>query len=99
MFWCIDIGKGIVEFDQISDLPEEFKVGEHVEFLREDMLQLSFPNGTLIDVGWRPCFSLRGNFYIVAVINEDWDAPIAQVTASDVLQTKMAIREMVENWT
>ena len=97
VFWDIDIQNGTFKFDQISDLPEEFKVKEHVDILREDMLQITFPNGLLIDVGWRPCFSARGKFYIVAVMNEDWDDPIAQEKAPDVIETKNAIRKMIND--
>lgn len=99
MFWSIDIKDGKVEFDQISELPDSFAVKNCVEILREDMLQITFPNGILIDVGWRPCFSSRGKFYIVAVSNENWDEPVATVKASNVIQAKEALQKMINELT
>ncbi|HEX8611706.1 MAG TPA: hypothetical protein VF800_10505 [Telluria sp.] len=41
LFWNLDIGQGVVVFDQISHLPEAFEAFEaasHIDCLREDTL-------------------------------------------------------------
>ncbi|WBS02559.1 hypothetical protein OU994_30705 [Pseudoduganella sp. SL102] len=99
MFWGINIGQGIVEYDDISHLPDAFKAKDHVDFLKEDMLQIRFPNGVLIDIGWRPSFIPKGKFYIVAVKNGNWSDPVAIREAADVSEAKDAVRKLIAELT
>jgi hypothetical protein len=99
MFWDIDIKGGAVIYDDISYLPDLFRSHEHIEFLKEDMLQIRYQNGVLIDVSWRPSFSPNGSFFIAAVKNSDWSNPIFQVKVKDVQGTKAAIRKMISDLT
>ena len=96
MFWGIDIRTGTVEYDDISYLSEDSRICDHLDYLKEDMLQISFPKGFIIDVGWRPSFSENGKFFIVAVRDGDWDRPIVQAEASDVLGVKNAIKNALK---
>lgn len=95
MFWNLDIGNGSVDYDDISFLPEDFNARVHVDFLKEDMLQISYPENMLIDVGWRPSFNAAGKFYIVAIKDGDWGKPIRKFEATDVLGVKDALRRIV----
>ena len=97
MFWGVDIKNGTVEYDDISFLPEQFKAKDYVDYLKEDLLQIRFPDGFLIDIGWRPSFSMKGKFYILAVENSNWESPAAQMAARDVLGVKEAMRKMISD--
>jgi hypothetical protein len=48
--------------------------------LREDLIQVSFDHGTIVDVGWLPDFSPGGSFVIQIVQDRDWESPIHKST-------------------
>lgn len=43
--------------------------------LKEDLLQVEYPNGCLVDVGWYPEFDIKGYFKIMIIKDFDWDNP------------------------
>jgi hypothetical protein len=96
MFWGVDIGQSVVEYDDISFLPDDFEPAAHIDYLKEDMLQIRLPGNILIDVGWRPSFEGEGNFYITAVKNDDWTDPLFTFVENNVRNTKIALRKIVE---
>ncbi|WP_338767681.1 hypothetical protein [Massilia sp. METH4] len=96
-FWDIDIRSGTVEFDDISLLPDDFKVDDHIDFLKEDMLQITYPGGAIIDVGWRPSFDRNGCFRCVLIRDGDWDHPLSDIEACDVVATKQALAWLVKD--
>lgn len=58
----LDLKNGKVVFDDFN-LPTEEALESHADKLKEDMLQVEFPDGYLLDIGWRPSFDLRGSFF------------------------------------
>jgi hypothetical protein len=44
--------------------------------LREDLIQVSFDRGTVVDVGWLPDLSPDGSFVIQVIQDQDWGSPI-----------------------
>ena len=50
--------------------------------LKEDLAQISFPSGLLIDIGWYPEFSEDGGFLVTVVRAEDWEEPLMKETCS-----------------
>jgi len=48
--------------------------------LREDLIQVSFDRGTIVDVGWLPDLSRDGSFVIQVIHNQDWESPIYRMT-------------------
>lgn len=46
------IKKGEVVFSELS-LEKDILLDEQRDSLKEDMLQVEFPNGYVLDVGWR----------------------------------------------
>ncbi len=46
------------------------------ENLREDMLQVVYPKGYLLDVGW---YGSQNGYVITIIKNEDWETPVAKV--------------------
>lgn len=91
MFWNLDIGEGVVVFDQISHLPDAFVVAQHIDCLREDMLQIRFGGGLLLDVGWYPSFRKRGRFILHLVKDQDWGEPVERAGFPDVVTLKQHI--------
>ena len=44
--------------------------------LVEDLLQVSFPDNLLLDLGWYPEFDITGQFVLQIIRNYDWDIPL-----------------------
>ncbi|MDY1039352.1 hypothetical protein [Lelliottia sp. CFBP8978] len=63
-------------YDEISSLDFTKAIHEQVNKLDEDLFQLTFNNGNVIDVGWHPAFEEDGEFIIQVVSNDDWEEPI-----------------------
>jgi hypothetical protein len=51
--------------------------------LKEDLFQISYENDYIIDVGWYPEFSVKGNFRIVVVKDYNWDTFIIEKKCKD----------------
>ena len=68
---------------------------EHVlqpEWLTQDVLEVTLPNGAVIDVGWYPEHNLEGSFWI-RVFLEDWDH---QLTDPILRRDPHDVKELVE---
>jgi hypothetical protein len=95
-FWGIEIHSGVVVYDDISFLKDYSNLALEVDYLKEDMLQIHFPEKMIIDVGWCPSFDLEGAFFAYLIMNEDWQNPIEQVKSSNIKELKVAINKFVE---
>lgn len=73
---------GTVTHDDLS-LLQDVAVVKQVDLLKEDMLQVEFAGGYLLDVGWYPEFDTAGGFRINVIKNHDWDRPIMALTAHE----------------
>jgi hypothetical protein len=92
----MDIKGFCVDFDDISFLMEGGGVSEFVDFLKEDMLQLSNKEaGAVIDVSWRPSFSEEGAFFGVFIQGEDWGSPKSYIKTRNVAELKEWILSLV----
>lgn len=91
MFWHLDIGQGVLVHDQISHLPDAFDVAQHIDCLREDMLQIGFGDQLLLDVGWYPSFNRKGRFLLLLVKDQEWDKPLEKARFHDVVSLKQRI--------
>lgn len=75
--------KGNIVFNDFS-LKKNIPLNEQRDELKEDMLQVEYPGGYLLDVGWRPSFDINGRFYICLIKDFDWDVPIYKGSAKDI---------------
>lgn len=66
-----------------------------LEDLKEDMLQVEFPGGFLLDIGWRPSFNIRGSFFVSLIKDYDWGAPIFSDSASNIEVLKLKVSEAI----
>ncbi|NHZ80726.1 hypothetical protein F2P44_15800 [Massilia sp. CCM 8695] len=91
MFWSTDIGQGVVVFDDISFLPDAFDAAHHADYLKEDLLQIVFPDDLVLDVGWTPSFDEHGHFLLMLVSDSNWDEPVERAEFTDVVTLKARI--------
>ncbi|NMP25665.1 hypothetical protein GW590_02070 [Rahnella sp. SAP-1] len=62
-------------FDELSTIDFSHGIESQIMVLDEDLLQLSFKSGIIVDVGWYPAFETTGEFIINRIANGCWDAP------------------------
>jgi hypothetical protein len=71
---------GNVTHDDLSIL-QDVAMEKQAHLLKEDMLQVEYAGGLLLDVGWYPSFDTHGGFRINVIKNYDWDCPVIALTA------------------
>jgi hypothetical protein len=64
--------------------------------LKEDLAQIAYPNGNILDIGWYPEFSVSGAFVISVVQNGDWEEPIFQAKCNAISELAQAIRTGID---
>lgn len=83
MFEDVNFGKGVrkkyIDFYINKNIPLE----EQLDILKEDLLQVSYYNDYLIDLGWYPEFDQKGNFRVSVIKDYQWDNPILQKSCRD----------------
>lgn len=81
---------GTVVFDDFN-ISENTSLSEQAYELKEDMLQITFPNWSILDVGWRPSFEINGSFKLLLIKDYNWDNPIYSDSLSSVSELKKSI--------
>lgn len=51
-------------------------LSKQLDHLTEDLLQVKYDNGYLLDVGWYPEYDFNGTFVVQVVKDENWELPI-----------------------
>lgn len=69
-------------YDELSSLDFTKSIFEQSNKLDEDLLQLTFINGNIIDIGWYPAFEEDGEFIIQVISDENWDEPAFKASSS-----------------
>lgn len=75
--------QGEITYDELSML-QDSAIELQADHLKEDMLQVEYPDGFLIDVGWYPSFDAKGQFQIRVVKDYEWDLPTLRLTAQSI---------------
>ena len=83
---------GTVTHWDFADLDVSRKPREQYNELKEDMAQVSYGEGLLLDIGWYPSFDADGAFRVVLVRDGVWDAPIYSRSC----QSWESLRKIVE---
>ena len=68
-------------YDEISTLDFHKNISEEVTRLDEDLFQLSFNDGVIIDIGWYPSFDINGEFIIQVISGGDWETPSIKISS------------------
>lgn len=81
----IDFHNGTIAF---SDLYVDLNIPAYQQSdkLKEDLLQITYPNNILIDMGWYPSFSPEGSFRTLIIKDYDWENPVFCRETSDILE-------------
>ncbi|WP_042959162.1 hypothetical protein [Erwinia tasmaniensis] len=83
---------GVVTFDDFP-IKEGQSLEVYIDDLKEDMLQVAFPEGYILDVGWRPSFEIDGKFHVVLIKDYDWSSPIYSGSAENLVELKENINK------
>ena len=59
----MDFSPGRVVYEKFT-LADEQAWGEQIDDLNEDLLQVEYPGDILLDLGWYPAFSRKGQFQV-----------------------------------
>lgn len=98
IWWNIDIKDGVVSHDSISWIDDNFEINEDTVFdLSEDLLQISFNNNKILDVGWYPDLEVDGFFKIVVIKDMNWESPIIEKECRDISSLKENISIIISN--
>ncbi|WP_225908810.1 hypothetical protein [Pseudomonas lactucae] len=79
----LDFIQGNITYDELS-LLEDSAIEDQVQNLKEDMLQVEYPDGFLLDVGWFPSFDAKGHFQIKIIKDYDWNSPTLTLIAHSI---------------
>lgn len=69
MFRNFDYGKNVLNLYVDFDYDENKTLLSQIDLLKEDLIQIQYKNGYIIDVGWYPEFSKKGLFKIFVIKN------------------------------
>lgn len=84
----VDFSPGRIVYENFS-IEQDQEWIDQLDKLDEDLLQVEFPDDVILDLGWYPAFSRKGQFQVRVIRDFNWDAPIfyAEVTQLAVLRT------------
>ena len=60
--------------------PSKDPLEPEFHLLREDLIQIQFTSGVVVDVGWYPSFAEHGGFRVLIVRDACWDAPLREAS-------------------
>jgi len=84
---------GEVVYWDLDSIEETMPLNHQSENLKEDLAQIRYQDGALLDIGWYPSFDPSGEFVVSAVSKENWQSPIFHATAKDICE----LRQQVSN--
>ena len=83
----IDLKSGKITYNEFRihfDIP----FSEQLDSLLEDLVQIEYEDGYLIDLGWYPEFDAAGRFIVQLIKDYNWEKPIYIQKSRDVKQLK-----------
>ena len=73
------VGSGKIIYDSQMIDPDK-RILDQLSALDEDLLQVEYAGGYLIDLGWYPSVEFDGGFLIFVLRDCDWDCPIVRLS-------------------
>ena len=83
MLFELDYGSKVVDKYIDFDIDFEMPLEDQYHLLKEDLIQITYDDNHILDVGWYPEFSESGRFVVTVVRNLDWGEPIFREECSD----------------
>jgi hypothetical protein len=71
-----DWGSGEVQYWTLDVIDVDKPLSLQLEDLQEDLAQIAYGAGIVLDLGWYPAGSINGAFGLVVVRNSDWTTPL-----------------------
>ncbi len=68
-------------YDELSNLDFHKNLLEEINQLDEDLFQIVFNDGVIIDIGWYPSFDINGEFIIQVISAGDWENPSIKISS------------------
>jgi hypothetical protein len=68
---------------EIDFLPGQIVYAEATPELKEDLLQVVYPDGQILDVGWYPESDPAGEFRVLVVSDGGWDKPVLELSTRE----------------
>lgn len=69
---------------------------EQLDALMEDLVQIDYEDGYLIDLGWHPEYNPQGNFFVQVIKDYNWEKPIYKQQSSDGKQLKELLLKAID---
>ena len=70
----MDFGHGKITYWEFSvDFSKSFE--DQLEYLTEDLVQVEYPGGYLVDIGWYPEYDADGEFIVQLIRLGNWGTP------------------------
>ncbi len=73
------------------DIDENLSFEEQKYSYKEDILQITFGDRFILDVGWRREFNPAGHFVIKVIQDKDWLNPVSKIKCKTLSKLKKAI--------
>lgn len=67
-------------YDDLQSIQKDDGLSDVIDILDEDLLQIKYLNGSIVDVGWYPSFDENGHFRVMFIRNENWENPVYSST-------------------
>jgi hypothetical protein len=80
-----------------EDIDQTVGLAAQLPLLKEDLVQIPYPNGHVLDLGWYPQHSINGIFVMHIIENENGDDPVARREARSISGLKTAIEKAFES--
>lgn len=96
MLGNIDFGEGVVRkyIDLLFD--EDSSLADIIDDLKEDLIQIEYDDGYIIDVGWYPEFDPMGNFKLVLIKDYDWENALFYTEFNTVEALNSNLRQCIQ---
>ena len=92
----IEFGEGVIHKYDDFDLKIGVPLEEQIDLLKEDLLQVTYDNNYLIDVGWYPEFDLEGMFDVSVIKDNNWSNPVMKKKFRDLNLLFKYLEEAIE---
>lgn len=93
---AMDWRGGKVTYWRLNALDERAELAQQMDNLQEDLAQVEFHNGALLDVGWYPARQQDGAFQVTVVLGSDWDRPIFKQRVTSFRELRTALMTAID---
>ncbi len=67
---------------------------QQLESLTEDLIQVEYEQGFIVDIGWYPEYDPKGSLVVQLIKDENWDKPVEKAIVANMDEMRDAIKRM-----